>query len=48
MEKVLEKVQEEQAVTKQKLDQHDASNATMKDMLAQILAKLSGSSSSQT
>ena len=47
VEKALEKVQEEQAVIKQKLDQQEASNVTMKDMLAQILAKISGPSSSQ-
>src|ERR1044072_3719529 len=47
VEKALEKVQEEQAVIKQKLDQQEASNANMQNMLLQILAKLSGPSSSQ-
>ena len=46
VEKALEKVQEEQAVIKQKLDQQEVSNATMKDMLALILSNISGPSSS--
>ena len=48
VEKALEKVQEEQAVIKQKLEQQDASHSTMKDMLAQILAKISGPPSFST
>src|ERR1044072_907414 len=48
MEKALEIVQEEKAIIKQKLEQHDASHADMKNMLAAILAKISGPSPSQS
>jgi hypothetical protein len=47
VEKALERVQEEQAIIRQKMDTHEADSATMKGMLSQILAKLSGSSSSE-
>ena len=47
VDKTLEKVQEEQEVIKQKLTQQEVSNANMQNMLAQILAKLSGPSTSQ-
>src|ERR1044072_9003682 len=46
MEKTLEAIQEEQKAIRQTLAHQEASNANMQSMLAQILAKLSGPSTS--
>ena len=47
VEKTLEEVQQEQRATREALAKQEASNANMQNMLLQILAKISGPSSSQ-